>query len=225
MKNLKNRYEKIPRLLAALALCLSPIFFTSTTFASNTPSLSQSINAGALTADIYQSDDATPVASPSVSFPTQNYSFQCKTSTATLGDSNNKVNVTNLANGINTWNLAIAATGGFTTTWSDGASHTYKFNDATGSGCTNGQLTVDSSVATLTDDCNSACTANDSTVSKGSSLAFDHSGGQDSVTLLSDSAGTSWEGYLTGISLSQKIPALQHSGSYTLGMTITLSST
>lgn len=217
--------KKNLRLLLAIILGLSPVFIATTTFASNAPTLSQSISAGALTADIYQSDDATPVASPSVSFPSQNYSFQCKTSSATLGDSNDKVNVTNLANGINTWNIAIAATGGYTTTWSDGSGHSYNFNDATGSGCTNGQLTVDPSVATLTDDCNSSCTANDSTVTKGSSQAFDHAGGHDSVTLLSDSAGTPWEGYLTGISLSQKIPALQHSGSYTLGMTITLSST
>lgn len=216
--------KKSLKLLIGLVLGLSPVFFASIASASNAPTLSQSINAGALSADIYQSDDATPVSAPSVSFPSQNYSFQCKTSTATLGDSNDKVNVTNLANGINTWNIAIAATGGYTTTWSDGSGHTYKFNDATGSGCTNGQLTVDPSVATLTDDCNSSCAANDSTVSKGSALAFDHTGGHDSVTLLSDSAGTAWEGYLTGISLSQTIPALQHSGSYTLGMTITLSS-
>jgi hypothetical protein len=177
-----------------------------------------------LSADIYQSDDATPVVSPTVTFPAKNYSFSSQTSAATLGDANNKINVTNLANGINTWNIAIAATGGFTSTWTNGT-QTYKFNDATGSGATNGQLTVDPSVGTVTDDCNSSCTANDATVSKGASTAFNHGGSVDSVTLLSDSAGTAWEGYLTGVSLSQKIPALQHSGAYTLGMTITLSST
>lgn len=192
-------------------------------YAALTPTFNQTINAGTLSADIYQSDDATPVAAPTVAFPTKNYSFSCQTSAATLGDSNDKVNVTNLANGINTWNIAIAATSGPTATWTNGT-QTYKFNDASGTGCTNGQLTVDPSVATLTDDCNSSCTANDSTVSKGTSTAF-VSGSQNSVTLLSDSAGTAWEGYLTGISLSQKIPALQHSGAYSIGMTITLSNT
>jgi hypothetical protein len=212
------------RQIAAIFISLGVLLVPAVASASLTPSFTQTINAGTLSADIYQSDDATPVSSPSVAFAAQNYSFQCKTSTATLGDSSNKVNVTNLANGINTWNLAIAATSGFTATWTNGA-QTYKFNDATASGCTNGQLTVDPSVATLTDDCNSSCAANDATVSKGASTAFNHGGSVDSVALLSDSAGTAWEGYLTGISLSQKIPALQHSGSYTLGMTLTLTST
>ena len=205
--------------VVALAVLLVP----AAAYASLSPSFTQTINTGTLTSDIYQSDDATPVSSPTVAFAAQSYSFSCKTSTATLGDSNDKLNVTNLANGINTWNIAIAATSGPTATWSNGT-HTYKFNDGTGSGCTNGQLTVDSSVATLTDDCNSTCTANGSTVSKGTSTAF-VSGTQNSVTLMSDSAGTAWEGYLTGISLSQKIPALQHSGSYSLPMTITLTNT
>lgn len=213
---------KIRNILIA-TIAIIGLVVPSVVYANLNPSFTQTINTGALTSDIYQSDDATPVTSPSVAFAAQNYSFSCKTSTATLGDSSDKVNVTNLANGINTWNIAIAATGGATATWTNGT-QTYKFNDSTGSGCTNGQLTVNPSVATLTDDCNSNCTANDSTVSKGTSTAF-VSGTQNSITLLSDSAGTAWEGYLTGISLSQNIPALQHSGSYTLPMTITLTST
>lgn len=211
------------RNVLAVVIVLGGLLVPSVAYASLSPSFTQTINTGALTSDIYQSDDATPVSSPSVAFAAQNYSFTCKTSTATLGDSSDKVNVTNLANSINTWNIAIAATSGPTATWTN-TTQTYKFNDSTGSGCTNGQLTVNPSVATLTDDCNSACTANDSTVSKGTSTAF-VSGTTNSVTLMSDSAGTAWEGYLTGISLSQQIPALQHSGSYTLPMTITLTST
>lgn len=191
-------------------------------FASATPNLTQTINAGTLSTNIYQTDDATPVASPAVAFSAKNAAFTCQTSTGTLGDTNNKVNVTNLASGINTWTLSIAATSGYTATWSDGT-HTYKFNDATGTGCTNGQLTVDPSVSTLTDDCSSSC--NDTNVTKGSSTAFNHGTSTDSVTLMSDTSGTAWEGYLTGISLSQKIPASQASGSYSLGMTITVTNT
>lgn len=205
-------------ILAGLCVLLVP----AAASASSTPNLTQTINAGTLTTNIYQSDDSTPVSSPSVAFSAKNLGFSCQTSTGTLGDTNDKVNVTNLASGIATWTLSIAATSGFTTTWSDG-SHTYKFNDATGSGCTNGQLTIDPSVATLTDDCSSACS--DGTVTKGSSTAFNHGGAVDSITLLSNSAGTAWEGYLTGISLSQKIPATQASGSYSLGMTITVTNT
>jgi hypothetical protein len=38
---------------------------------------------------------------------------------------------------------------------------------------------------------------------------------------MSSTSGSAWEGYLTGVSLSQKIPATQAAGSYSLGMTIT----
>jgi hypothetical protein len=214
--------------LIFLAVGLSLILVPAVAYASLTPTLNQTINAGTLSANFLQTDDSTAIASPSVPFPAQNYSFQCKTSAATLADGINGntgyLNVTNLANGINTWNIAIAATSGPTATWTNGT-QTYKFNDATGTGCTNGQLTVDpsTSTATLTDDCNSTC--NNTGVTQGSATAFNHAGSVDSVTLLSDSNGTAWEGYLTGIGLSQKIPSLQHSGSYTLGMTVTLSNT
>jgi hypothetical protein len=215
---------RVKRLLAAMA-GLSLVLVPAAVYASLAPSFTQTINAGSLTSDIYQSDDTTPVASPAAAFSSENYSFQCQTSTATLGDSNNKLNVTNLATGKSSWNIAIAATSGDSATWTSGG-NTYKYNDSTGApaGCTNGQLTVDPSVSTITDDCNSSCTANDGTVSKGASTTY-VSGSVSSATLMSDSAGTPWEGYMTGISLSQKIPALTPSGSYTLPMTITLSST
>jgi hypothetical protein len=184
-------------------------------FASNAPTLNQTVNAGTLSTDIYQSDDTTPVASPSVAFPALNRSFACQTNTATLGDGSNKVGVTNFANNSG-WDIAIAATGGATANWTAGA-NTYKFNDATGSGCTNGQMTIDPSVATITTDCSTVC--NGVTVTKGTSTAMT---GGTGVTLMTTASGTAWKGYMTGISLSQKIPASQVSGSYSLGMTITV---
>jgi hypothetical protein len=204
------------QVLAAIA-GLSLLFVPAVAFASNTPTLDQTINQGTLTTNILQADDSTPVASPTVAFPATNVSFACQTETATLGNGTNKVNVTNLATN-NGWTLTMAATGGNTTPWTDGTD-TYKYNDATGSGCTNGQLTVDASVATLTDDCSGSCS--DTDVTKGTSTAF-VSGSADNITLLTDSDGSPWEGYLTGIGLSQKIPASQHAGSYTLGMTLTV---
>lgn len=209
-----SKYTK--RSLAAIA-GLTLLFMPAAAFASNTPSLTQTINAGSLTTNIMQSDDATPVSSPSVSFPALNRSFSCQTNTATLGDTSNKVNVTNFASN-NGWTLTMAATSGNTTPWSDGTD-SYKFNDAAGSGCTNGQLTVDPSASTLTLDCQSACTSTG--VTKGSSTAF-VSGTTDSVTLLSSTSGSAWEGYLTGIGLSQKVPAAQAAGSYSIGMTVTV---
>lgn len=209
------RYLRKP---AAVLTGLSLLALPALAYASNTPTLNQTVNAGTLTTNIYQSDDTTPVASPSVAFAAVNRSFSCQTNAATLGDTSNKLNVTNFGSN-NGWTLTMAATGGAASTWSDGGTNSYKFNDATGSGCTNGQLTVDPSASTLTLDCSSACTATG--VTKGSSTAF-VSGTQNSVTLASSTSGSAWEGYLTGISLSQKIPASQAAASYSLGMTITV---
>jgi hypothetical protein len=219
--------SKVAVITATLGLVLAP----AAAYASNAPNFTQTINVGTLTAGIVQTDDSTAMASPAVAFTAEPFSFSCKTSTGTLFDGNNagsgQLNVTNLDTSISSWNISLAATGGDSATWSDGTD-TYKYNDNTGSGCTNGQLTVDPSVATVTDDCNSACSANDSTVTKpGSSSSFLSSAGTTApITLLSDStAGATWEGYMTGVGLSQQIPAQQHDGSYTLGMTVTLSST
>ncbi len=198
--------------LAAFALAVPAV-----TFAALTPNLTQAVNPGVLSADIFQTDGVTPVASPSVGFSAVNKSFSCQTSTGTLGDSNNKLYVSNLGNN-NGFNLAIAATGGAATTWTDGGSNTYKFNDATGSGCTNGQLSVDPSVGTITADCNSSCGG--VTVSKGASFSF-ISGSKDSIVLMSTGTAGGWKGYLTGVALSQKIPANQANANYSLGMTLT----
>jgi hypothetical protein len=210
----KTKYLR--RTLAAFT-ALAGLIFPAVTLASTTPNLTQTVNPGTLSSDIMQSNGTTPVASPTVAFSALNKSLTCQTATATLGDTNNKLYITNLAaNG--GWNLAIAATGGAAATWTAGTD-TYKYNDATGSGCTNGQLTVDPSVATVTLDCNSACTATN--VSKGTSTPF-VSGTKDSITLVTDSDGSGWKGYLTGIGLSQKVPASQASGNYALGMTLTV---
>jgi hypothetical protein len=184
--------------------------------AASTPNLTQTVNAGTLVGDILQTDGVTPVASPAVAFGALNRSFTCQTNTATLGDTNNKIYVTNFGSN-NGFSVTMAATGGPTATWTAGG-NTYKFNDAAGSGCTNGQLTVDASAGAVTLDCNSACVSTN--VTKGASTAF-VSGTTDSVTLFSNNNAAAWKGYLTGVSLSQKVPAGQVAGSYSLGMTLT----
>ncbi len=119
------------------------------------------------------------------------------------------------------WNLTMAATSGAGTPWTSGGD-TYSFDDPASSGCATGQLTVNASGATLTLDCNSVCTSGG--ITQGSSTAFSN-GSVDSVTLMQDSNGNPWKGYLTGIGLSQKVPAGQASGTYSLGMTITVTAT
>lgn len=205
------------RIATVSLFAFAAILIPATVLAAVDPTLTQTVNQGTLSANIMQSDSTTPVTSPSVAFSAQNMSFSCQTSTATMGDTNNRLKVTNLATN-NGWTLTIAATSGVTATWTNGT-NTYDFNDAAGTGCTAGQMSIDPSVATLTLDCNSSCSA--AAITKGSAASF-VSGTTNSITLMTSSNGSPWAGYLTGVGLSQKIPASQPEGSYTLGMTLTV---
>lgn len=209
---MRNTIRRTAVGLFALGILLVP-----TVVSAQSPTLNQTINAGTLSTNIFQSDNSTPVSSPSVAFPATGRSFTCQTSSATLGDTNNRVSVTNMATN-NGWTLSLAATGGAAATWTSGA-NTYKYNDAAGSGCTNGQLTIDASAATVNLNCSSACTS--AAITKGASTPL-VSGTTDSATLMTSSDGAAWSGYLTGVSLSQKIPASQAAGAYSLPMTITV---
>ena len=215
---MRVKSRSIAIVLAAVGLLLAP----AAAWAANTPTLNQTVNAGTLSSDIFQSDGTTPVAAPTVGFDAVTKSLSCQTSAKVLGDTNNRLYVTNLATNSG-WTLTMAATGGASALWT-GATYTYDYNDPAdntagdGAGCANGQLTVDPSVATVTLDCSGNCTATG--VSKGSSTAF--SSGTSSVTLMSDANGDAWRGYLTGINLSQTIPDGQDADVYSLPMTITV---
>lgn len=170
------------------------------------------------------------VSSPSVDFSSIMFGFECETATATFGVSSEKIRVTNTTQNAQ-WSLGMAASSGTTAQWSDGGANAYDFNDPSGApaGCadggdsdsTGGQLTVDPSGATITPQ--SGCTS--SGISLGSSGAFQE-GTIDSITLAT--AGSSaevncyWD--ITGISNSQAIPAEQTNGTYSIQMTITLTS-
>ena len=185
----------------------------------STPSLTQTINAGALTTDVLDAS-RVPVASPSVAMAAANFSFSCQTVTGTLGSSSERLYVIDPSTTSNGWTLSIAATGGATAKWQNGgATRSYNYNDATGAGCTNGQLTIDPSVETVTADCVSG-TCTGATVNKGASTAMSAA---TPVTLMTGAASNNlWRGYLTGASLSQKIPAEQPADSYSLNMTLTV---
>ncbi len=217
-------------LLAATALFA--LIGAPAVFAANTPNFTQTINAGTLATDILDASRVS-VGSPSVALTSKTFSFDCyaggSASTGTLGTNTERVYVMNPDAADNGWTLTMAATSGATTTWSDGGSLTFDFNDPTGGtpGCTDGadadlrpgQMTIDPSVGTLTADCLSCVTTN---VTKGSSTAFEQSV-TDSVTLLSAAAGSDdvWRGYLTNATVSQTIPAEQAAAVYSLGMTLT----
>jgi hypothetical protein len=181
---------------------------------------------GTLGADIVDSSGCS-VSNPSVAMNANSLGFDCGTATGTLGASSQKVRITNTT-GDPGWSLTIAATSGENTLW-DSGSNDYDFNDSSGSppGCSDGldadsgeagQLSLDPSGGTITP--KSGCSA--SGLSLGSSASFAQ-GVLNSITLATasgENATCFWD--LTGIGLSQKVPAEQPSGTYTLNMTVTV---
>jgi hypothetical protein len=207
------------RTVSLLVVALGLLVIPATVFGATNSNVTQSIAAGTLTADIMDAS-RNPVASPTVAMNAANFSFDCQTVTGTLGTDAQRLYVMNPSAASTSWSLSIAATGGADAKWQNtGATKTYEYNDASGGGCTNGQLTIDPSSAVVTADCTStAC--NSATISKGDSTAMTGSTG---VTLMSGNSSASvWRGYLKSIGLSQKIPAEQPADSYSLGMTLTI---
>ena len=195
---MRKKISALALLVAAAAVLVVP---SAASAATNT-SLSQVINAGTLTYDIVNGSNV-PVASPAVAFPATSFDFTCQTQTATFGTASEKVKVSNpLFGGVK---LDIAGAG----SWTDG-SDTYAYNNAAGSGCTSGQMTVSGGSFLKTAGANTPTY----TLPGG---AFS---GATPVTLLNNTSITAWEGELTGYTLSQKIPAEQADGSYTLALTI-----
>lgn len=209
--------------VAAIALIALPVSYAA---ASGTSNFQQTINSGVLSSNIVDGTYAA-VSSPSVAMSNATFALNCQTITGTFGTSSQKLYVSNLGTANDGWTLTVAASAA-TSVW-DGAASDFDFNDPTTSGCTDGadadsvggQLTIDASAATLaTGQCVSCST---SSITKGSAAAFS-SGVTDNLTLLSAAAGSSDAGdwTLTGVSLSQTLPAEQAAASdYDINMVLT----
>jgi hypothetical protein len=179
--------------------------------------------AGSLTADIVDSGGTT-VTSPILTMGTTAFSLVPTNANGTFGIANEKLRVSNTTTDA-AWSLSIAADAGPTATWDEGGAN-YDFNDPTGSagdgGDTDsygGQMTVDPGAGTVTPQGGCSNTG----VSLGSSAAFDEDAPLNSITLVSASlsADTSCYWDVTGIDISQSIPAEQTDGNYDIDMTIT----
>ena len=186
---------------------------TQVTYAASSSSstLSQQINAGALNTSIRDSGGAV-VASPSFSMGLVTVSTAAQTATGTFGTSAQRIAVENPGNAAG-WSLSIAATAGITALWTSG-SNTYGFNGT----AANGLLTLNPAAATVVYNGPSTITG----ISQGVSTPFTTT--NPSITLMSASAASDdvWSGYLTGVGVTQTIPAFQPSGTYTLSLTQTV---
>lgn len=172
--------------------------------------LSQTINPGVLSTDIRNSSNVV-VNNPTFSMAAKTVSFSQQTSTGTFGDNQNRIYVENPGAANNGWTLTLNALQPGSGEWSSG-SGTYKYN----ANATTGQLTVNPSAGTITPVIGSG-----TGVLKNVATAFS---GNSPVRLMTASASADkvWAGYITGIGLTQAIPASQPAGTYTLPMVQTV---
>jgi hypothetical protein len=221
------------KLNIAFALVLSVMMvggLSGTTYvlASSTSNFTQTINAGTLAVDIVDGSYVT-VGSPTMAMSAATFSFTCQTKPGSFGTASEVIYVSNPDAADNGWTVSFAAQA-TTNVW-DSAGTDFDFNDSTGSGCTDGadagdtvggQMTVDASVATLAvGQCASCVVTN---VTKGSSAAFVE-GTTNTITILTGAAASNdigdWK--LTGVSISQKIPAEQPAASdYDINMVLSI---
>lgn len=194
--------------VGVLAVSAAPAVYAATTA---TLTLSQTISNGTLSTDVRDGSNVV-VASPSFSMAARNVSTSQQSTTGTFGSGTQRISVDNPGGANNGFSLTLNATTPGTGTWSDGASHTYAYNGTAATG----QLTVDPSVSTWT-----AVTGTIASITKGTSATFT---GTNPITLATTSASLEdiWNGYVTGIGLTQTIPANTPAGTYTISMTQTV---
>jgi hypothetical protein len=216
---------------AGIVLGVMALSTVAGVYAASTSNFAQTINAGTLSVDIV---DAWYVSvwSPSVAMSAKTFSFSCQSggsaSTGTFGTASQVIYIRNPDAADNGWSVSLAASAA-TAVW-DSAGVDYDFNDAGGSGCTDGadtdslggQMTVDPSVGTLATGACASCAT--TSVTRGTSSAFVE-GTTNSITLLTGASGSNdigdWR--LTGVAISQTIPAEQPAASdYDINMTLSV---
>lgn len=175
--------------------------------------LTQAITAGVISTDVRNSSGGI-VALPSFAMTAVSASTSTQTATGSFGDNNQRITVDNPGGANNGWTLSLNAKVPGTTKWASGGNN-YNYNGNS----TTGQLTVNPAVGTLT-----ASIGGTANVTLGSQASFT---GTTPITLISAAAASAdiWNGYVTGIGLSQAIPAAQPLGTYTIDMTQTVAAT
>jgi hypothetical protein len=194
--------------LVALVIATAPAAHAALTYDSD---LTQQINAGTLSTDVRDGSNAV-VATPAFAMSPVSVSNSQQVSTGTFGSSTQRISVDNPGGANNGWTLSLGATTPATEKWVSGGNN-YAFNGATPE---LGQLTLNPAAGTIT-----PVVGTSAGITQGTSATFS---GTSPITLLTAAAGSDdiWNGYLTGVGLSQTIPASQPGGSYSINMTQTV---
>lgn len=172
--------------------------------------LSQTITAGTLSTDIRNSSDGV-VSNPTFAMGAVSVSTRAQTATGTFGENDKRISVDNPGGANGGWTLTLNATVPNTGKWTDG-NKTYQYNGNESTG----RLTVNPTAGAL-----SSVVGSSTGITLGQQAAFS---GATPITLINAAAGSDdiWRGYVTGIGLSQEIPAGQPAGTYSLQMTQTV---
>lgn len=216
-------------LVIFISFAVQLFFVTPKIFASPTSNFTQTINPGTLTVDIVDTTNSyLTVESPTIAMNPVNFSFNCQTSTGTFGSTTQAIYVQNPDAADGGWTVSLA--GSSPTAFWDSSGIDIDFNDANGSGCTDGadtdslkgQMTVNPSGGTISKGNCSSCTTTNITL--GSSGSFVE-GTTNSITIVSGAAASNdigdWS--IIGATISQKIPAEQPAASdYDINMTLSI---
>ena len=193
---------------AAVAVTMvAPAAYAATTASSQ---LSQTITNGVLSTSVRDASNAV-VATPSFSMGSVALSASQQTATGTFGSNTQRISVDNPGGANDGWTLSLNATTPGTGKWVSGA-NSYAYNGTAAAG----QLTLNPLAGTLT-----STTGTNTGITLGASAAFT---GTSPVTIATAAAASDdvWNGYITGIGVSQTIPAAQAAGTYVLDMTQTI---
>lgn len=185
--------------------------------------LTQEITAGTLSTD-FRSNTGTLLTNPTFGMNSVIASNSQLTATGTFGDDARRISVDNPGGANGGWTLALNAEcpevgpGCATVSqWTHGTTpaNNYAYNAASAAA---GQLTVTPSAGTLTSRVGSS-----TGITRPGAQTFDDAG---AITLLSAASGSDdiWNGYLINVGLSQVIPASTATGTYTLNMVQTVTS-
>lgn len=207
-KHLKIQASSLAVAAAAVVALAVPFAYAQTAADSE---ITQAITAGNLSTSIRNASGAV-VPSPTFAMNQVAASTSMQTSTGTFGSTDQRITVDN-ASGGSIWTLALNVADPGDSEWISG-SDSYPYNGATAAA---GQLTVNPAAGTLAPSAGFSATG----VSLGTQATFSGSG---SITLATASAGAApiWNGYITGIGLSQTIPASQPIGAYGIEMVQTV---